>query len=91
MRGATFLCNVKDAIVIDIGGTTTDVGVVLDTGFPRQASTRVKVYLQANILGYRQFRCLSRDPLFKPTPVFNAKKVDFRYYPLYKPTLLLEV
>lgn len=54
MRGAAFLSGVQDAIVIDIGGTTTDVGV-LKGGFPRQAATRVKVnvfhsFLQANIL-----------------------------------------
>jgi len=42
MRGAAFLSGVQDAIVIDIGGTTTDVGVLKD-GFPRQASTRVKI------------------------------------------------
>ena len=42
MRGAAFLSGIQDAIVIDIGGTTTDVGV-LKEGFPRQASTRVKV------------------------------------------------
>lgn len=42
MRGAAFLSGVQDAIVVDIGGTTTDVGVLKD-GFPRQASTRVKV------------------------------------------------
>ena len=42
MRGAAFLSGVQDAIVIDIGGTTTDVGV-LKGGFPRQASARVKV------------------------------------------------
>lgn len=42
MRGAAFLTGVKDAIVIDIGGTTTDVGA-LQKGFPRQASTVVDV------------------------------------------------
>ncbi|WP_071675912.1 hydantoinase/oxoprolinase N-terminal domain-containing protein [Nioella nitratireducens] len=42
MRGAAFLTGVKDAIVIDIGGTTTDVGS-LQKGFPRQASTVVDV------------------------------------------------
>ena len=45
MRGAAFLSGLQDAIVIDIGGTTTDVGV-LSGGFPRQASTRVKVMKQ---------------------------------------------
>lgn len=44
MRGAAFLSGVQDAIVIDIGGTTSDVGV-LKGGFPRQASIRVKVNL----------------------------------------------
>lgn len=42
MRGAAFLSGVQDAIVVDIGGTTTDVGV-LKEGFPRQSSARVKV------------------------------------------------
>ncbi len=42
MRGAAFLTGVKDAIVIDIGGTTTDVGA-LQKGFPRQAATVVDV------------------------------------------------
>lgn len=42
MRGAAFLTGVKDAIVIDIGGTTTDVGA-LAHGFPRQAATVVDV------------------------------------------------
>ena len=41
MRGAAFLSQNKDAIVVDIGGTTTDVGVLIN-GFPRPASTRVK-------------------------------------------------
>ncbi len=42
MRGAAFLTGVKDAIVIDIGGTTTDVGA-LQHGFPRQAASVVDV------------------------------------------------
>ncbi|MFV0386030.1 hydantoinase/oxoprolinase N-terminal domain-containing protein [Paracoccus sp. (in: a-proteobacteria)] len=42
MRGAAFLTGVKEAIVIDIGGTTTDVGS-LQHGFPRQAATVVDV------------------------------------------------
>jgi len=43
MRGAAHLSKVQDAIVVDIGGTTTDVGV-LCKGFPRQSSSRVKVW-----------------------------------------------
>lgn len=37
MRGAAFLTGQQDAIVIDVGGTTTDVGV-LRHGFPRVAA-----------------------------------------------------
>lgn len=42
MRGAAFLSSVADAIVVDIGGTTTDVGS-LHKGFPRQATVAVEV------------------------------------------------
>ena len=36
LRGASFLTGVDDAIVIDIGGTTTDVGFLV-RGFPRES------------------------------------------------------
>jgi N-methylhydantoinase A/oxoprolinase/acetone carboxylase beta subunit len=42
MRGAAFLSGQSEAIVIDIGGTTTDVGL-LHKGFPRQAGSTVDV------------------------------------------------
>ena len=42
MRGAAFLSGLKDAVVIDIGGTTTDVGA-LQKGFPRQAGVAVEI------------------------------------------------
>ena len=42
MRGAAFLSGTKDAVVVDIGGTTTDVGVLVN-GFPREASDSVRV------------------------------------------------
>lgn len=42
MRGAAFLSGIKDAIVIDVGGTTTDIGA-LHNGFPREASIAVEV------------------------------------------------
>ncbi len=42
MRGAAFLSGIKEAIVVDIGGTTTDVGA-LHHGFPREASIAVEV------------------------------------------------
>jgi N-methylhydantoinase A/oxoprolinase/acetone carboxylase beta subunit len=42
MRGAAFLTGVADAMVIDIGGTTADVGALVK-GFPRPASLAVEV------------------------------------------------
>jgi N-methylhydantoinase A/oxoprolinase/acetone carboxylase beta subunit len=42
MRGAAFLTGVADAMVIDIGGTTADVGALVK-GFPRPASLEVEV------------------------------------------------
>ncbi len=42
MRGAAFLSGLQEAVVIDIGGTTTDIGA-LTHGFPREASVEVEV------------------------------------------------
>ncbi len=42
MRGAAFLSGLQDALVVDIGGTTSDVGV-LQGGFPRQAGMAVRL------------------------------------------------
>ncbi|HEV7662617.1 MAG TPA: hydantoinase/oxoprolinase family protein, partial [Chloroflexota bacterium] len=42
MRGAAFLSGVKDAVVVDIGGTTSDVGM-LTNGFPRESSLAVVI------------------------------------------------
>jgi N-methylhydantoinase A/oxoprolinase/acetone carboxylase beta subunit len=42
MRGAAFLSGQSEAIVIDVGGTTTDVGL-LHKGFPRQAGSTVDI------------------------------------------------
>ena len=42
MRGAAFLTGLNDGIVIDVGGTTTDVGV-LQAGFPREANNVVEI------------------------------------------------
>lgn len=42
MRGAAYLSGLQDAMVIDVGGTTTDVGQ-LKLGFPREANSVVKV------------------------------------------------
>ena len=42
MRGAAALSGLDDALVVDIGGTTTDIGLLLD-GFPREAAMTVDV------------------------------------------------
>ncbi len=42
MRGAAFLSELSDAIVVDVGGTTTDVGH-LSAGFPREANNVVHI------------------------------------------------
>ncbi len=42
MRGAAFLSGLTDAMVIDVGGTTTDIGQ-LRRGFPREANSVVEV------------------------------------------------
>jgi N-methylhydantoinase A/oxoprolinase/acetone carboxylase beta subunit len=42
MRGAAFLSGLRDCIVVDIGGTSTDVGM-LRHGFPRPASVAVEI------------------------------------------------
>lgn len=42
MRGAAFLSDLKDCMVVDIGGSTSDIGV-LQKGFPREASVEVEV------------------------------------------------
>jgi N-methylhydantoinase A/oxoprolinase/acetone carboxylase beta subunit len=42
MRGAAFLSGLADAMVVDVGGTSTDVGQ-LRRGFPREANSVVAV------------------------------------------------
>lgn len=42
LRGAAFLSGLKDAMVVDVGGTTSDVGC-LRHGFPREANNNVEV------------------------------------------------
>jgi N-methylhydantoinase A/oxoprolinase/acetone carboxylase beta subunit len=42
MRGAAYLSGITDAVVVDVGGTTTDVGQIRD-GFPREANAVVKI------------------------------------------------
>jgi N-methylhydantoinase A/oxoprolinase/acetone carboxylase beta subunit len=42
VRGAAFLTQTADSLVIDVGGTSTDVGVLVN-GFPRESSYGVEI------------------------------------------------
>lgn len=42
MRGAALMSGLSDAMVIDVGGTTSDIGFLVN-GFPRQANNVVEV------------------------------------------------
>ena len=42
MRGAAYLTGVSDGIVVDIGGTSTDVGALV-RGFPRESAVAVEL------------------------------------------------
>ncbi|MCI0151852.1 hydantoinase/oxoprolinase family protein [Paraburkholderia sediminicola] len=42
LKGAAFLSGRKDAIVVDVGGTTADIGM-LSKGFPRQSALAVDI------------------------------------------------
>ena len=42
MRGAAYLSGITDGIVIDIGGTSTDVGALIK-GFPRESAVAVEI------------------------------------------------
>lgn len=42
LRGAAHLSGIRDGIVVDVGGTTTDVGA-LKNGFPRESTAAVEI------------------------------------------------
>src|SRR5215472_10280806 len=42
MRGGAYLSGLNDAMVVDLGGTTTDIGQ-LRSGFPREANSVVRI------------------------------------------------
>ncbi|NBK92560.1 hydantoinase/oxoprolinase family protein [bacterium 1XD21-13] len=42
IRGACYLSSLKDALVVDVGGTTTDLGVI-QNGFPRESGVAVTI------------------------------------------------
>ncbi len=42
IRGACYLSSLKNAVVVDVGGTTTDLGVI-QNGFPRESGVAVTI------------------------------------------------
>lgn len=42
IRGASYLSQIQNTMVLDVGGTTSDIGVLQD-GFPRESSVAVEV------------------------------------------------
>jgi N-methylhydantoinase A/oxoprolinase/acetone carboxylase beta subunit len=42
IRGAAFLSGLQDTIVVDVGGTSTDIGILVN-GFPRESSIAVDI------------------------------------------------
>lgn len=42
IRGASYLSSLENAAVIDVGGTTTDIGII-QNGFPRESSVAVTI------------------------------------------------
>lgn len=77
MRGAASLSGVSDAIVVDVGGTTSDIGMLVN-GFPRQANGVVEIGGVRTLFRMPDVLCLPlgggtrirRDPLrFGPDSV----------------------
>lgn len=42
LRGAAYLSKIKNAVVLDVGGTTSDIGVLVN-GFPRLSDMGVEI------------------------------------------------
>jgi N-methylhydantoinase A/oxoprolinase/acetone carboxylase beta subunit len=64
LRGASLLTRLSDAVVVDIGGTTSDIGV-LQGGFPRQSNVAIEVGgVRTNFphAGYPGHRSRRRQP-----------------------------
>ena len=66
MRGAAFLTGLTDAMVIDVGGTTSDIGCLVG-GFPREAN---------NIVYVGGVRTLFRMPDLLPIALGGGTMID---------------
>lgn len=66
MRGAAFLTGLTDAMVVDVGGTTSDIGCLIG-GFPREAN---------NIVHIGGVRTLFRMPDLLPVALGGGTIID---------------
>ncbi|MDK4715601.1 hydantoinase/oxoprolinase family protein [Rhizobium sp. CNPSo 4039] len=66
MRGAAFLTGLSDAMVVDVGGTTSDIGCLVG-GFPREAN---------NIVHIGGVRTLFRMPDLLPIALGGGTIID---------------
>lgn len=66
MRGAAFLTGLSDAMVVDVGGTTSDIGCLVG-GFPREAN---------NIVYVGGVRTLFRMPDLLPVALGGGTIID---------------
>ena len=76
MRGAAFLSGLEDCAVVDIGGTTSDVGI-LQHGFPREAGVAVETSTTADSPSEAIVRCaesIQADLIVMGTRGFSGLK-----------------
>jgi N-methylhydantoinase A/oxoprolinase/acetone carboxylase beta subunit len=81
MRGAAFLTEEDESkgllprgsmMVVDIGGTTTDVGLVLPSGFPREQAA------YSELAGVRMVGCMH---LLPSRPHINLRAIPELFVP----------
>src|SRR3954447_5463684 len=88
MRGAAFLSGLADAMVVDVGGTSSDVGQ-LRRGFPRQANSVVEIgelrtlfrMPDLHSIGLGGGSIVRRDPLtLGPDSIGYCRRCDARVF-----------
>jgi N-methylhydantoinase A/oxoprolinase/acetone carboxylase beta subunit len=85
MRGAAFLSRLSDAMVVDVGGTTSDIGCLVH-GFPREANNVVEIggvrtlFRMPDLLslGLGGGTMVTRDPLTVGQLRVGPRSVGFR-------------
>ena len=85
IRGAAFLTGTADSLVADVGGTSTDVGVLVN-GFPRESSQGVEIGgIRTNFrmpdlvtIALGGGTVVAGDPAAPAAPVIGPQSVGFR-------------